>query len=307
VIYGIRHLTTYRYDSEVAYARCVLRLTPRTDAAQTLLQSSITVTPSPALKTFKTDPLGNHVVSMVIDTPHAILGIESHCIVDVPARERRPSSSTAPWEVIRSVALGARKLDAESPALFLYPTRATPFVPEITDYARESFAVGRPVLDAAADLMARLKAEFAYDPEATDVRTPAAEAFAKRRGVCQDLAHVMVCGLRGLGLPARYVSGYIRTLPAPGQPRLEGADATHAWVGLWCGEDLDWVGLDPTNDLFVGDDHVTLACGRDYHDVSPIDGVLLGAGRQTLDVEVDVVELPINASGQFSSSPELSA
>jgi transglutaminase-like putative cysteine protease len=307
VIYAVRHLTTYSYDSEVAYARCALRLTPTTNALQTLLESSISVTPGASAKTIKTDPYGGQVVSMIIDTPHDELVIESRCLVDVHAGEIGPLGASWRWEDVRDAGLQTHRLDAESPALFLSPTRVTPIEPAITEYARASFAPGRAVLEAADELMRRLRSEFAYDPEATDVRTPAASAFEQRRGVCQDFAHVMICGLRGLGLPARYVSGYIRTIPAPGQPRLEGADATHAWISLWCGEERGWIGLDPTNNTFTGADHVTVAHGRDYQDVAPIEGVLLGAGRQKLKVEVDVVEaagpggaVPSVASGQVT-------
>jgi transglutaminase-like putative cysteine protease len=137
--------------------------------------------------------------------------------------------------------------------------------------------------------MGRIRREFTYDPDATEVSTPVSEAFEKRHGVCQDFAQVMISGLRGLGLPARYVSGYLRTVPQPGQPRLEGADATHAWVAVWCGYDRGWIGLDPTNNMFTENDHITLATGRDYQDVAPIEGVLLGSGRQKLKVEVDVI------------------
>jgi transglutaminase-like putative cysteine protease len=305
VIYGVRHLTTYRYESEVAYARCLLRLTPCTNAGQTLLHSSVTVAPAPVLKTIKRDAFGAQVVSMVIDTPHEALTIESRCAVEVHVGEPPAAAAGPPWETVRRKGLASRRLDVDSPALYLYPTRSTPITPQITGYARESFPAGRPILKAAAELMSRLKSEFAYDPEATDVRTPAEEAFAKRRGVCQDFAHVMICALRGLGLPVRYVSGYIRTLPAPGQRRLEGADATHAWVEVWCGEELGWVGLDPTNNLFTGGEHLTLAYGRDYHDAAPIDGVLLGAGCQRLEVEVDVVELaPAEAEAPATSAQE---
>src|SRR5579862_8108322 len=135
--------------------------------------------------------------------------------------------------------------------------------------------------------MRRIWTDFTYDSKATDVRTPPIESFTARRGVCQDFAHVMICGLRGLGLPARYVSGYLRTYPPPGRPRLAGADATHAWISLWCGEESGWIGFDPTNDIQVHDDHVVLASGRDYSDVAPIDGIILAPGKQTLKVEVD--------------------
>ena len=142
---------------------------------------------------------------------------------------------------------------------------------------------------SASDLMRRLNQDFAYDSKATEISTPLGDVFAKRRGVCQDFAHIMISGLRGLGLPAAYVSGYLRTTPLPGKPRLQGADATHAWVSVWCGADIGWIGLDPTNDLMVGSDHVVLAVGRDYTDVSPVDGIIVGSRKQKLTVEVDVV------------------
>jgi transglutaminase-like putative cysteine protease len=300
VIYAVRHLTTYSYDTEVAYARCSLRLTPSTNALQTLLESAITVAPAAATKTIKTDAYGGQMVSMIIETPHDELVIESRCLVDVHCDEVGALAASDSWEDVRDAGLQTRRLDAESPALFLAPTRVTPIEPAITEFTRASFTPGRPMLEAADELMRRLRAEFAYDPKATDVRTPAASAFQQRRGVCQDFAHVMICGLRGLGLSTRYVSGYIRTIPAPGAERLEGADATHAWISLWCGEERGWVGLDPTNNTFTGNDHVTVAYGRDYQDVAPIEGVLLGSGRQELKVEVDVVEVTPDTPAAFA-------
>ena len=148
---------------------------------------------------------------------------------------------------------------------------------------------GRPIIEAAAALMTRMRSDFTYDAEATTVSTPIGEAFTARRGVCQDFTHIMISGLRGLGLPAAYVSGYLRTVPPPGRPRLEGCDATHAWVLLWCGEERGWIGFDPTNAILVRHDHITLAIGRDYADVAPIDGVMLAPGEQALKVEVDVI------------------
>jgi len=288
VIYSIRHVTTYRYGSEVAYARCILRLIPCTCASQTLLQSSITVEPRPAAKVLKADTFGESTVTTVIATPHRKLVIDSRSLVDVHAPAIGDPALSPDWESVRSDALRARSLDPDSPTLHLYPTRSTPIVPEITEYARASFSAARPVMEAALDLVHRIKREFAYDPEATEVSTPVSEAFQKRRGVCQDFAQVMISGLRGLGLPTRYVSGYLRTVPQPGQPRLEGADATHAWVSVWCGAERGWIGLDPTNNIFAENDHIILASGRDYQDVAPIGGVLLGARGQRIKVEVDV-------------------
>ena len=159
----------------------------------------------------------------------------------------------------------------------------------VSAYAATSFADGIGILASAVDLMHRIHAEFRYDRKATVISTPLDEVFAKRHGVCQDFAHVMIAGLRGLGLPAAYVSGYLRTIPPPGKPRLQGADATHAWVSLWCGPDLGWIGFDPTNDLLVENDHIILGVGRDFSDVSPIDGIILGSPKQKLNVAVDVL------------------
>jgi transglutaminase-like putative cysteine protease len=181
------------------------------------------------------------------------------------------------------MALGTR-----SPAHFLYPSRLVPLFDPATAYAADSFTPGRPIVAAVRELMQRVHDDFLYDPKATAVTTPLAEAFAARTGVCQDFAHAAIAGLRGLGLPAAYVSGYIRTLPPPGQPRLVGADASHAWVSLWCGAECGWLDFDPTNALVVGDDHIVVGRGRDYADVAPLDGVILASGGQTLTVNVDV-------------------
>jgi transglutaminase-like putative cysteine protease len=190
--------------------------------------------------------------------------------------------------VAREEAVAAAMTDATSPSHYLYPSRlVTPLEP-LTRYAKASFAPQRPVLEGARELMGRIKREFAYEPKSTAVSTPLLEAFERRAGVCQDFAHIMIAGLRGIGLPVAYVSGYIRTVPPPGKPRLEGADATHAWVSLWGGRQLGWVDLDPTNNMMVGNDHIVLAVGRDYSDVSPIDGIIVGSGGQELDVKVDV-------------------
>ena len=289
MIYSVRHATTYTYEDPVTFARCVLRLTPNSSTTQTVLESRVAVTPRPSSSVKATGPFGEQTLTVVIDKPHRELGIEARSRVDVHARPIGDPADSERWEVIRARALESRLLGSDGPAVFLYPTRRTPDSPAITDYARISFPEGRPIVVAAAELMTRMHADFAYDPEATTVSTPAVEAFSGRRGVCQDFAHVMISGLRGLGLAATYVSGYLRTVPPPGQPRLEGADATHAWVSVWCGDERGWIGLDPTNAVFAENSHIVLAVGRDYSDVAPIDGVILAPGVQTLKVEVDVI------------------
>jgi transglutaminase-like putative cysteine protease len=178
-----------------------------------------------------------------------------------------------------------------SPAHFVFPSRQVSLDPEIRDYARASFPPGRPILDGALDLMRRIKTDFVYEAGVTTVSTTPPMSFALRRGVCQDFAHIMISGLRGLGLATAYVSGYLRTVQGPDDVRLEGADAMHAWVQVWCGADAGWYGLDPTNNVLAGHDHVVLAVGRDYSDVAPIGGVVFGSGEQTIDVAVSVTPI----------------
>ena len=289
MIYTLRHSTTYTYEEPVTFARCILRLTPRSSATQSVLKAAVSVTPRPSSTVEGTGPFGEQTLTVVIDTPHRELVIEGRSRVDVHAPPIGDPADSEPWEVVRARAYETRPLGPEGPAAYLYPTRRTPNSPAITEYARASFSPGRPIVEAAAELMTRMYADFKYDPEATTVSTPAAEAFTARHGVCQDFAHVMISGLRGLGLAAGYVSGYLRTVPPPGRPRLEGADATHAWVSVWCGEKRGWIGFDPTNAVFAENDHIVLAIGRDYGDVAPIDGIILAPGVQTLKVEVDVI------------------
>lgn len=289
MIYDLRHVTTYAYSRPVPFARCILRLQPRNDGGQSVETSELNVSPRPAERDDGVCFFGNRMTTLTIAKPHRELKIEMRARVEV----RRPQAPfpglTRSWEEVGEQALGSASLAPHSPAHHLYPSRLVPPVEAVTAYARSSFVQKRPILEAATELMARIKADFTYDPEATEVSTPLEEAFRERHGVCQDFAHVMIAGLRGLGLPAAYVSGYIRTVPPPGQKRLEGADASHAWVMLWCGPETGWIGLDPTNDLIVADDHIVTAFGRDYADVSPLDGVVIGPGSQKIGVAVDVI------------------
>ena len=289
MIYGLRHRTTYAYEEPVTFARCVLRLSPSTSATQTVLSHTVEVTPRPSDAHDGVGPFGEATRTVLIDTPHETLVVDAWSQVDVHAPPPPDPQQSLPWETVRAEGFASRALGPEGPAAYLYPTRRTPIARPIVDYARPSFTKGRPIVEATAELMTRIRHDFAYDPDATSVSTPALDAFTARHGVCQDFAHVMICGLKGLGLPAAYVSGYIRTIPPTGKLRLEGADATHAWVSVWCGETQGWVGFDPTNALVVQNDHIVVAVGRDYSDVAPIDGIILAPGVQALKVEVDVV------------------
>jgi transglutaminase-like putative cysteine protease len=293
MIYEVRHVTTYRYEAPVASSRCALRLLPRSDAGQIVHDCGLDIAPAPAVRSELTDFFGNRTVHAQIETPHSELRVAALARIEVDRPEPPAAALTPAWEDIRRLSAAAQGLTSSSPVHGLFPSRLVPLFDPATVYARKSFTPGRPILEAASDLMTRIKADFRYDPTATAVSTPLAVAFDKKGGVCQDFAHIMIAGLRGLGLPAVYVSGYIRTIPPPGKPRLEGADASHAWVSVWCGAEFGWLDLDPTNALLIGNDHLVVAIGRDYADVSPVDGTLFGSGKQKLTVTVDVI--PIKA------------
>jgi transglutaminase-like putative cysteine protease len=290
VIYDIRHVTSYTYEAPVDSARCLLRVTPATIPGQALLASTIGISPKPQRVWERYGYFGERITCAEIVNPHTELRIEARSRAKL-TREAPKADARAPdWERIRVDALATSEIGPTSPAHFVNASQMAPIHAPATDYARASFAAGRSILVAVSDLMTRIRTDFTFDPDATAVNTPMAEAFESRRGVCQDFTHVMIAALRGIGLPAAYVSGYLRTLPPPGKPRLEGADATHAWVNVWCGDELGWIGFDPTNALLVAREHVTVAIGRDYADVPPIQGVFLGFGAQTIKVSVDVTE-----------------
>lgn len=288
MIYAVQQTTSYRYESAVPFARHLLHLAPRSGPSQEVLSSEIAVDPVPREREDGEDFFGNNVTHIAIETPHRSLTLASASEVRVIERDLPEPQDAPDWRATRDLAVDIEDISARSPAHFVFRSRLVPIDSTIRDYARESFALGRPILEGGIELMERIKADFVYDPTATDVTTPTQEAFALKRGVCQDFAHVMIAGLRGLGLPAAYVSGYLRTEPLPGHPRLEGVDATHAWVSLWCGLEIGWQGLDPTNAIRTSTAHIELAFGRDYSDVSPVEGMIVASGRHTLAVSVDV-------------------
>jgi transglutaminase-like putative cysteine protease len=270
VIYDIRHVTTYAYESPVSFARCTLR-------------------PRPAERAFRRDFFGTFTESIVIEAQHKNLRIDSRSRVSVARHAPMRTAPSPSWESIRDIAFAATSLAPTSPVNYMFASALVPVLSKVTAYAAASFAPGIGVLAGSVELMHRIRTEFKYDPKSTVISTPLNEVFEKRHGVCQDFAHVMIAALRGLGLPAAYVSGYLRTIPPPGKERLQGADATHAWVSLWCGAELGWIGFDPTNDLLVENHHIILGVGRDFADVSPVDGIIVGSPKQKLGVAVDVV------------------
>jgi transglutaminase-like putative cysteine protease len=288
VIYDVKQTTTCSYASPVAHARHVLRLTPVPRDGQRVHVSALQIVPEPAHRREGQDFFGNRLTWIEIEEPHETLTVKLMARVAVDALVEPAPLTTPAWEAVREEAFATSDIGPLSPAHFLFPSRIVSLDPEIRDYIRQSFAPDRPVLDAAIELIGRMKSDITYEIGATTVTTTPPMSFALRRGVCQDFAHIMISGLRGVGLPAAYVSGYLRTLPRKDATRLQGADAMHAWVLLWCGSAIGWIGLDPTNAVLASEEHVTLAIGRDYTDVAPMDGVILGSGGQRIDVSVNV-------------------
>jgi transglutaminase-like putative cysteine protease len=284
--YRITHVTTYEYTEPVSLCHNVAHLIPRVCEHQRAERSSLTIAPDPAVIEERVDYFGNPVHFFTIQEPHRKLTVGVEHRVDVMPK-LVPTTSSG-WETIRDRLPREREWFDAYPSTF--DSRYVTADKQFADYAEPSFPPGRPILEAGLDLVRRIHAEFTYDPRATTLATPVAEVLAHRRGVCQDFAHLLLSCFRSLGLAARYVSGYLSTLPPPGKARIVGADATHAWVSLFCGE-AGWVDLDPTNDQVVGDRHVLVAVGRDIVDVSPLKGVILGGGLHTLAVSVDVVEV----------------
>jgi transglutaminase-like putative cysteine protease len=289
MIYDVRQTTAYTYASTVGFAQHVLRLTPIDRPHQRVYAAALDISPPPADRREAQDFFGNRMTRIAHVTAHDRLVVKVAARVAVERRDDPVASTTPAWEVIRDQVFASNDLGAQSPVHFVFPSRLVSLSHDIRGYTAESFPPARPVLGGAVELMRRIKADFTYEVGSTDVSTTPDAAFALRRGVCQDFAHIMIAGLRGLGVPAAYVSGYLRTVPPPGAAHLTGADAMHAWVLAWCGASVGWCGLDPTNGVLSGEDHVVLAIGRDYADVAPIEGVVFASGTQQLEVAVEVI------------------
>jgi transglutaminase-like putative cysteine protease len=290
VKYKITHSTQYTYSELVPVCHNQVRLTPRDDARQRCESHRLLIAPDPVDLRDYSDYYGNRVSSFSILEAHPGLNVTAVTQVEVTAGEVPDAANSPPWERVRD----ALRQDVSPAGLdrlqFVFDSPRVRSAALAESYASKSFPPGRPIVEAVLELTCRIHEQFAYDPAATTVSTPVDEVFTARRGVCQDFAHAQLACLRKLGLAARYVSGYIRTLPPPGKPRLVGADASHAWVSVYCGE-AGWVDFDPTNNVIAGTDHITLAWGRDYDDVCPIRGVLVGGKHHTMHVSVDVAPL----------------
>ncbi|PTQ12773.1 transglutaminase [Sphingomonas oleivorans] len=287
--YKIRHRTHFRYVHPVRFARCNLRLRPVDWPGQVLEDYALEVTPAAEIIVPRSG--AGYLANMTrigIDQPASEIVIESRMRmrVDRPMPMALPEDPTV--AEICALARASADLSALSPANYIFASPHIALFREIAEWCATELAPSRGIFEAGLALTQAIRAEFRYDGNATETDTSPAEAFANRHGVCQDFAQIMISGLRAAGLPAAYVSGYLRTLPPPGMPRLVGADATHAWVLIWCGPARGWIGFDPTNGCAMGRDHIITAVGRDYADVAPIDGIFLGRDGQKIDVSVDV-------------------
>ena len=285
VQYEVVHTTEYNYSESVAVSLHLAHLSPRVLPHQLLLNHDLQIEPAPAVMTTHTDYFGNPVTFFAMQGAHKRLTVRARSRVALQATSLPLPSDTPHWEAVADrTALPLEALE------FLFDSALIPASAELAAYARAAFAPGRPLLDAVIELTRRIHEDFTFDREATTVATPLADVFRSRRGVCQDFARLEIACLRSLGLPARYVSGYLETAPPAGRSRLLGADASHAWLAVYCPE-AGWIHVDPTNNLLPSRRHVTVAWGRDYNDVSPIHGVILGGGKHTLRVNVDVLRL----------------
>lgn len=283
--YRVRHVTRYAYGAAVELAAHLAHLRPRPMPWQTVLSDHIAIAPAPARRRDGHDHFGNRVTWLFLDLPHADFEVVSECHVAVACPPPPAAAATPDWE---AVVQAAREPQGWQAAEFQFGTTLAPVNADTKAYAAECFAPGRPVLEGILALNSRIFQEFHFRPGVTAVSTPVSQVMQRREGVCQDFTHVMVSALRGLGIPARYTSGYIRTRPPPGQAKRQGADQSHAWVGAWLGPAHGWINVDPTNGIVVQEEHVLLGWGRDFNDVSPLRGVILGGGQHSVSVSVDL-------------------
>jgi transglutaminase-like putative cysteine protease len=283
MIYRLRHATTYEYAEPVVLGTHFMHLLPRERPGQIIREAQLDISPPPDNRRNEIDHFGNFTTTVSLTNPHKHFKVELNATVDVIQPAPPAAALTPGFEQIADAAI--RRADV---AEFFLPSPLAAPAPDIAAYGRLSFVPGQPILAGLLDLNRRVYTDMTYKSGVTNTGTTAAQALKTKMGVCQDYAHLMIACLRGLGLPARYVSGYLRTLPPAGEVKRRGADQSHAWVSAWIGDAGGWVDFDPTNNLMVSDEHVTLAWGRDFQDVSPLRGIILGGGRHSLRVNVDL-------------------
>lgn len=285
--YAVHHVTSYSYTQPVSFCHNQAHLIPRSHAWQRCLEFDVEIAPHPTVTYDWSDYFGNRVRFFSIEIPHQRLEVVSRSIVNVDEPKFPEPGDSPAWEEVVAHLQGAADEQARAASQFVLDSPYVVRSQQSLEYAHVVFSAKRPLLEAALELTSRIATEFKYDANATSIDTSTAEVFEQRRGVCQDFAHLQISCLRSLGLAARYVSGYLLTEPPPGKPRLVGADASHAWLSLYC-PGHGWIDIDPTNNQLAGPRHITLAWGRDYGDVCPIKGVLIGGGQHTVKVSVDV-------------------
>lgn len=290
MIFEVTHKTHYRYSQPVAQSQHLVHLAPRSGVRQSVRRHGMIIEPAPVMRYDGEDAFGNPVSILDIEEPHKEFVLNARSTIETYKPEAADFTRTTPWDALDPALYSEGKHCDLDVIQYRCASRLTPVSHEIKDYAAASFAPGRPVLDAAQELTQRIFRDFKFDATATDVSTPIGEVFRSRRGVCQDFAHLALAILRAHHVPSRYMSGYILTRPPAGQPKLQGSDASHAWISVWSPE-TGWREFDPTNGLVVADEHVLLALGRDYGDVCPISGVIIGGGQHTVSVGVDVIEV----------------
>lgn len=284
--YHIRHATGYSYTEPVPVCHNLLHLAPRNTAGQTCLVHELFIDPEPAVRSKRHDYFGNDIDYFSIQEAHDGLSVTARSVVEVAAPSRQETASPT-WEHVAAKLKSNLSFDGLAAYQASLPSPRVAPSDALREYALASFPKDRPVFDAVRDLTSRIHADFKFDAKATTVHTPPDELLELRRGVCQDFAHLAIGCLRSMGQAARYVSGYVCTTPPPGMPRLQGADASHAWISVFCGP-LGWIDFDPTNDAVVGDSHITIGWGRDYGDICPIQGLFVGGGEHSMTVAVDV-------------------
>lgn len=287
--YRILHRTVYDYTEPVTVSHHAARVQPRATDVQRCADFSLAVVPEPAVRTTRPDYFGNQVSFFGVQQIHRRLEITAVSHVFIRRVTPPALALSPPWEHVAALFRDAVSPEAVEPYQFCFDSPLIRSTPELADYARQSFGKETPLLVGVQELNRRIHSDFKYDSVATTIATPLDEVLHHRRGVCQDFAHVAIAGLRSLGLPARYVSGYLRTHVPPGRQQLTGADASHAWLSVFSPH-VGWVDFDPTNNLLPTEEHITVAYGRDFSDVSPISGIIVGGGSHTVKVAVDVRE-----------------
>jgi transglutaminase-like putative cysteine protease len=290
MLYRAVHTTLYDYVEPVSLCHNILHLTARNGPWQARQLCELRISPPPSVMAERIDYFGNTATFTTIEEPHRELSVTAINVAEIGPVHPPAAEQTPAWEAVRDQLRADPSPDLVAASQFAFDSPYVPIDERLAAYAARSFLPGRPILEAVLDLTARIHAEFRYDPTATTLATPIREVLEQRHGVCQDFAHLQIGCLRALGLAARYVSGYLVTSPVPGRPRLVGAEASHAWVSFFC-PGAGWIDVDPTNNQLPYDRHIVLAWGRDYDDVSPIKGVILGGGNHKVEVTVTITPI----------------